>query len=256
MPVYNAEAFVRTTIASVQAQTYPHWELLVVDDCSTDGSRQIVSEMAAQDARIRLIALERNYGGPAGPRNVGARLALAKWVALLDADDIWHPSKLEYQMRHLNEREERFCSTQMRDFTRDEEVNFQVPGNVAVEKITFSQQLKKIRTPHSSVVVDRELLLEFPFNEDPRYRAREDMDCWLRIHERIGHSIKLKFPFMYYRRSTGQISGSKLRMLKRNFFVLDQFRLGSGRSLGWRKYYYISTYLVYAVYYRLLKKKL
>ncbi len=256
LPAFNAGQFIRRTIESIRAQSHRDWELLVVDDCSTDDTVKVVGELAKQDARIRLIALTRNFGGPAGPRNIGVSAAQGEWIAMMDADDIWHPRKLEFQIKHLASTGAAFCSTKMLDFCRDDEIRFQPVETISVEAITFSQQLRKNRTPNSSVVVRRSLLLACPFNEDLRYKATEDLDCWLRIHERIGSSIKLSFPFLHYRRSANQISGSKLKMLRRKFFVLGQYRLQSGVPLGWRKYFYIFAYINYSIYYRLLKRSL
>ena len=98
--------------------------------------------------------------------------------------------------------------------------------------------------------------MEFPFNPDPKYKAREDLECWLRIHEKVGSSIKLMLPLLYYRIIQGQISGSKWRMIFKTHMVLSKYRLVSGKSLGWRKYYYSTTQTLYSIYYRLIKNSL
>ncbi len=256
MPSYNAKNFIGPTIESVLSQSYKNWELIVIDDCSTDGTPEIVNTYAARDERIRQIKLEHNHGAPAAPRNIGVRAAQGEWVALLDSDDIWHPRKLEFQMKHLSESGAEFCSTQMRDFINTDDIEFTEPNNISIEKITFQRQLRRYRTPTSSIVMKKKLLESNPFNEDLRYKAREDFDCWLRIHERIDHSIKLGFPFLHYRLVQGQISGSKITMAKRTLLVLGEYKLVSGKQLGWRKYLYVFTHIAYSLYYRILKKAL
>jgi len=94
IPAYNCEAFLARALASVTAQTLSPREILVVDDCSSDGTRELVQAAAASDPRIRLIALPHN-GGPSVARNEGFAAAEGTWVAILDADDAFAPQRLE-----------------------------------------------------------------------------------------------------------------------------------------------------------------
>ena len=256
MPSYNVEKLIGQSIESVIAQSYKDWELIIIDDCSVDATCRVVEKYAKLDARIRLFVLGKNNGAPAAPRNIGVREARGDWVAMLDSDDIWHPMKLEFQMKYLSKTGAKFCSTQMNDFNDFNEIEILRPRDIRVERITFSKQLRRYRTPTSSVILSKELLVSNPFNEDLRFKAREDLDCWLRIHEHIGSSIKLLFPFLNYRHVEGQISGSKLSMVKRTLFVLGEYRQLSGKFLGWRKYIYVSTHVIYSIYYRIIKKSL
>lgn len=98
MAVYNGSATVARAIGSVRAQTLSDWELLVVDDASTDGSADLVAGLAEADPRIRLLRSPSNSGGPARPRNAGLREARGGVVCLLDQDDLWHPDKLALQV--------------------------------------------------------------------------------------------------------------------------------------------------------------
>jgi len=256
MPSYNVEQHIIPTIKSVLSQSYINWELLVVDDCSEDSTCDVVRNFIQDDSRIRLIVLEKNFGAPAAPRNIGVHESKGEWIAFLDADDIWHPKKLEFQIKALNKSDAVFCSTNMLNFTDGDILSFSDPGNFPLHNITFGQQLIKFRTPTSSVVARRDLLLEFPFNEDPQYKAREDFECWLHIHEKIGSSIKLLYPFLFYRIVQGQISGNKWKMTSKTYMVLSKYRLISGGSLGWKKYFYTVTQTLYAIYFRMIKKSL
>lgn len=255
-PSYNAEKLIGRTIESVLAQSYQNWEMIVVDDCSKDGTREVVKAYAEQDPRIRLLSLDKNNGAPAAPRNMGVREAKGEWIALLDADDIWHPRKLELQLEVLQTTGSVFCSSQMLDFIDVNCIEFSDPVLVSTERISFIKQLLKFRTPTSSVVVRRHLLSLFPFNEDPRYKAREDLECWLKIHEYIGSSVKLLFPLLHYRIIQGQISGSKWKMALKTQLVLREFRLASGGGLGWKAYFFSLTHICYSIYYRVIRKSL
>ncbi len=256
VPCYNARPFIRMTVQSVLSQSYDCFELIIVDDRSNDGSVEVLKELAALDSRIILLEMERNAGGPAAPRNRGVREARGAWLAFLDADDVWHPRKLEFQMNALRKYNALACSTQMRDFHNDSEVVFEEPGAVPVTKVTLLQQLIKYRTPTSSVIVRRELLPPSPFKEDLQFKAREDTDCFTRIHEYMDHSIKLQFPFVYYRQQGSQISGNKFHMIGRHLNMLKKYRLRSGRSLGAKAYLYTFTHFSLALYYRWFRKML
>ena len=98
MPCHNGAAYIKDAICSVQNQTFTDWELLVVDDNSTDASVEIVKELSANDNRIKLFHTEKSSGLPATPRNVGIKVACGRYIAFLDCDDEWLPTKLEHQL--------------------------------------------------------------------------------------------------------------------------------------------------------------
>lgn len=256
MPAYNAAEYITPTIRSVLGQTHKNWELIVVDDCSTDATAELVESFASQDARVRLIRLDRNHGAPAGPRNIGVREAVGEWVAFLDADDVWHPQKLECQLRVLELTGSKFCSTQMVDFSDLDALTFRPITSYTVEEISLLKQLIKFRTPTSSVLAHRDLIHRHPFNEDPRFKAREDLDCWLRCHEELGRSVKINSPLLGYRIVAGQISGKKWEMLLRHYHVLRRYRFRSGRGLGIGALLFTATHFLFAFYYRVWKKAL
>lgn len=255
IPCFNAAAFIADTVNSVLAQTYLNFELIVVDDCSTDDSAEILRALAGTDPRVVLARMTKNTGAPAAPRNVGVRAARGGWVAFLDADDLWHPRKLEYQMRALQASGALMCSTQMRDLRPDETPVFrEPPPECATQRISLRMQLTKYRTPTSSIVVRRDLITQIPFNEDRRLKAREDTDCFTRAHEYFEHSIKLLFPFVLYRLQDSQISGNKLKMVRRHLHMLRRYRLRSGAGLGIKAYYFTATHFMLSVYFRALRR--
>ncbi len=103
---YNCEKFIHQTILSVIGQTFQDWELIIVDDCSTDNTCQEISRI--KDDRIRLIRLDRNSGLPAVPRNVAMKNARGDYIAFLDHDDLWLPRKLEKQVDFLEKNKDIF----------------------------------------------------------------------------------------------------------------------------------------------------
>ncbi|MCQ2095933.1 MAG: glycosyltransferase [Bacteroidaceae bacterium] len=98
MPAHNAAEFIREAIESVIAQTYKHWELLVVNDASTDNTIDIIKEFCNRDTRITLLNNIQCVGMPSAPRNLGIQTAQGRYIAFLDSDDVWVSTKLEEQL--------------------------------------------------------------------------------------------------------------------------------------------------------------
>jgi len=98
MPMHNAERYIREAVESVLAQTYEKWELLIIDDASTDSSVDIANEYVSADPRIHLLHNPEPIQMPSAPRNVGVHAARGRYIAFLDSDDVWFPQKLEQQL--------------------------------------------------------------------------------------------------------------------------------------------------------------
>jgi teichuronic acid biosynthesis glycosyltransferase TuaG len=257
MPAYNAADYIQSTLESVLNQSFRDWELLVINDCSTDNTTDLVEKYKKLEPRIKLINLTKNMGAPAGPRNIGIQNALGHWIAFLDADDIWHPEKLNRQIAVLQNTKAKFCSTQMVDFRGDETPELSDAGENQIEWVSFARQLIKLRTPTSSVIANKDLLLKHPFNEDMAYKAREDLDCWLHCHEELGKSVKIMAPMMGYRIIEGQISGKKWPMVKRHFHVLRNYCFLSGRFLSFTAaILFTFTHFTLAFYHRSAKSRI
>ena len=110
MPSYNCGKFVEETIRSIQSQTYQNWEIIFMDDCSTDDTVRLVSDLREKDSRIKLF--QNNYNsGAAVSRNNALREAKGRWIAFLDSDDQWMPDKLEEQVRFMEENGFKFSYT-------------------------------------------------------------------------------------------------------------------------------------------------
>jgi teichuronic acid biosynthesis glycosyltransferase TuaG len=99
-PTFNCSNFIQKTIESVQNQTYKHWEMIIVDDCSQDDTGNIIKTISDNDERIHFIQLNTN-GGPAKARNIAMQNAKGRFIAFLDGDDLWLPQKLEHQLQFM-----------------------------------------------------------------------------------------------------------------------------------------------------------
>lgn len=132
MPSYNTAPYIRETIQSVLDQTYQNWELIIVDDCSTDNTDEVVASI--KDERIRYLKNEKNSGA-AVSRNRALREAKGRWVAFLDSDDLWMPGKLEKQISFMESNDYSFS------YTNYEEID--VEGKATGVKVTGPKKVTK-----------------------------------------------------------------------------------------------------------------
>ena len=250
IPTYNAADFIFDTISSVLNQSYTDLEVIVVDDCSTDDTASIVRKICYEESRLTLVELEKNMGGPAGPRNVGVANARGKWVCFIDADDLWHSTKISRQLSVLNSLGASFCCTDIAVFTDKGDFvdSGRVPERDNYHKYTFRQLCSKNRICNSSVMVSIDLLKDAPFFESPSYHAVEDLQCWLQILEAIDECIVIAEPLVGYRISANQISKNKLKMANKFFMVIKQYRFKSGESLGWKVYFFFMMYCGFSLW--------
>ncbi len=256
IPNYNSEKYIAETLESVLRQSYSAWELLVVDDCSSDGSPAIIQDFTARDKRIRLIRLEQPSGGPAHPRNIGLDNAQGTYVAFLDSDDVWHPQKLELQLGAMAQHRAAFCSTAMTRFHTSEELlaplqtSFNIAQTLAslqVQEIPHRVLIRKNIIPNSSVLAERRLFEGIRFHEAARYKAIEDFHCWLMVHQSsIERSIKISPRLLLYRMSETSISRFKTQMVRKHWMLYQEYRF-NGKPLGLEKLLYMGTYAFSAI---------
>lgn len=179
-PAYNAERFIGETIDSALAQTYSNWELIVVDDGSTDGTVALVESYG--DPRIRIVD-GGGSGLPAAARNRGFAEARGDYVALLDHDDVWRPTKLQRQIDVMLARPEVGLVHTAADLLRAGELETPGPDQEAMrEDDTLARLLNRNFVFASSVLIRRKLIEEFGGqDEDPALRATPDYEHWLRL---------------------------------------------------------------------------
>jgi glycosyltransferase involved in cell wall biosynthesis len=191
IPTYNSAAFLRETVESVLAQTLPPAQIIVVDDGSTDDTVQRLSPF-----RDRVTYCYQENGGVSAARNTGVAMAHQPLVAFLDADDTWHPSKLELQVEALRRRQDLvLLGADAYDWPSRQPLNHVADDRVI--DIAWRQLVVKNRLITSSVVAVRQVLLEAgPF--DTAMQGPEDRDMWIRLAER-GGVARLSAPLVGYR---------------------------------------------------------
>jgi teichuronic acid biosynthesis glycosyltransferase TuaG len=201
MPSYNAESTLAASIRSIQAQDFTEWELIVVDDRSTDSSVTLVQKQAAQDPRIRLIALDVN-GGVAQARNHGLKAARGRYIAFLDSDDYWLPAKLGAQLRELSNGAQVVHTGYFRLLPDGALSTVHAAARVSPWHFYLFNPIGNL-----TGIYDRDVLGLF-LQERVRH---EDYLMWFQIVRQAGSSAGVQEPLAVYRVSSSSLSGQKLR---------------------------------------------
>ena len=186
IPAFRSEKVVIRAIESVLSQSSPVDEIIVVDDASDDRTAQVVRDFAINQPQIRLIVNNQNLG-PGQSRNAAWNLATSEYLAFLDADDTWHPKKIELQREWFSANpSEVICGTQHCIIDKDEKRdNVEKPS-----QFTIKDLLRRNRFTTPSVMLRREIPLRF----DPKLRLSEDYLLWMEIASKFGHVNRINSP--------------------------------------------------------------
>lgn len=174
-PVYNAEKVIEKTLHSVFQQTYRNIEIVLVDDCSKDNSQKVIEQYLPDHPEIVYFRQPTNQGAGAA-RNKALELAKGQYVAFLDADDMWHPSKIEKQINLLKEKNGAFSYTAIQMV--DENDNVVKPKRNVKDQVDYKFLLHNTMIATSTVVIDRTVLGDFRM---PLRRGGQDYATWLSL---------------------------------------------------------------------------
>ena len=204
MPLHNSSDFMGEGVESVLRQSFADLELILVDDCSGDDSLARAREFAARDERIVVVAMPENGGGGAS-RNAGIARARGRYVAFLDADDLWEPDKLKIQLDEMENKNAAFSYTDYAVFSDDgkSEKIRRTP-----DKVAYKELLKNTVIGCSTVVYDRKLLGDRYF---PLIRKRQDFALWLSILRDVDFAYRCGPALTRHRRRAGSVSANKLK---------------------------------------------
>ncbi|MCM3585251.1 glycosyltransferase family 2 protein [Mesobacillus maritimus] len=212
-PCFNAGPYIDRTIESVMSQTFQNWEMVIVDDCSTDDTRERVKSHAAKDGRIHLLELEENSGA-AVARNHALDFATGRFVAFLDSDDCWKPEKLEKQLQFMQENGYAFTFTAYELMSHEGKRLNKIVA--APAKIQYHDLLKNTIIGCLTVMVDRQQTGSFQM---PNIRTRQDLATWLLLLKKGFTAYGLNEELAEYRTGNPSISKNKWKALKMNWFV-------------------------------------
>ncbi|MDM1450403.1 glycosyltransferase family 2 protein [Myroides odoratimimus] len=241
MPSYNSAYFIADSIRSIQKQTFEDWELIISDDCSSDNSFALISELANQDNRIKVYRLDKN-GGAALARNNSLKYAKGRFIAFLDSDDLWKPEKLEKQLKFMldNNYPISFTSYEVLD------ENLKSTNTIinSVKEIDYSGYLKNTIIGMSTSMIDRDKVGSFEFFN---IRTRQDTYLWITLLKRGFKAYGIQEILAQYRVRSNSISANKWKAAKRVWYLYyDLEKLGLFKAS-----YYFSCYMFNAIKKRL-----
>lgn len=227
-PVYNGMKYLGDTFRCLKDQTFGNFEWVIIDDCSTDGTGEFIRKMMKEDRRIAPVFMDKN-SGPILARNRGMEAARGRFVAFLDADDLWMPEKLEKQIRFMKENSLALSYTSFRKIDIGGELLSRVTIPVP-RKVTYNRLLGSNSIPASSAMFDR-LITGNIFQDTSAPVSKDDYFFWLEIVKRYGFAMGLREDLFRLRIHNDSITGNKWEMAKRHWKMYrEDFRFSRMKS--------------------------
>lgn len=236
-PCYNSEGFIAETINSVISQDYKQWELIIVDDKSTDETCKIVENFMQLHRNIRLIQLENN-GGVANARNVGLKETNGKYIAFLDSDDVWLKEKLSKQVAYMEEKSlpMSFCA-----YNRINEQGDIISKKIEVPfNVNYNQLLS-----HNVIIFSTSMTLKSAIGDLKFKKAgHEDWIFWLDLFKKCGAGYGINEPLALYRIRNNSVSSNKLKVIGYTWKILrESEKIGLFKSIYLFSKYAFATVL-------------
>lgn len=219
MPAYNSEKYIKDSIESVISQTYPFWELLIIDDCSTDNTIEVIHRF--KDKRIKLLT-NKNNSGAAISRNFGLREAKGEWIAFLDSDDIWLPTKLDEQLNFMILNNYSFTFTDYRICLDGE---WEDVIHTGPNKATFKRIKKYCYFSTITVIYNAKNVGLIQIGD---IKKNNDYAMWLKALKTVDAYRFPKCLSFYIKHGNSISSGSKLKLIKWHY-ILFKNECGYGR---------------------------
>ncbi|MGF6989674.1 teichuronic acid biosynthesis glycosyltransferase TuaG [Lachnospiraceae bacterium PM6-15] len=214
-PSYNCEKYIMDTIQSVKNQTYQNWEMIIVDDGSTDCTLDIVKQVSEGDSRIKLLCQNENCGA-AKARNQSLLVAQGRYVAYLDADDKWKPQKLEKQIQFMKENGYGFSCSSYEII--DDDGRYLNKKVYMLDKVDYKGFLANNFLQTVGIMVDTKVV-EKKHMIMPNIRRRQDAATWLQILRAGYVCYGMKEVLAEYRRTTNSLSSNKWKAVKGVWFL-------------------------------------
>ncbi len=249
IPTFNRAHLLPRTITSVLSQTFKDFELIIVDDGSTDNTREIVKEFQKEDSRIKYI-WQKNSGGPASPRNTGIKNSLGEYIAFLDSDDEWLPEKLEKQIGlSLSQKELKIIGCNCWKIKNAQKKKHKIQENI-LKKDPFSKMLEGccFITSPSSVIVPAKIFSKVGLF-DEKIKVSDDWDMWIRILKNYTFDF-VRDPLFNYHIHGENISGETNKekqikdcsiILKKNKECYEKNLLAKSKILSYVGSYHIAN---------------
>ena len=232
-PCYNSEKFLDECISSVLNQSYQNWEMLIVDDNSSDNTCSLINSYSKRDDRIKPLFLNENLG-PAMARNNAITNAKGKYIAFLDSDDIWLPEKLEVQINFMKKNNYSFVFSSYSVISDDKKPKYTIS---VPETISYKRYLKNTIIGCLTVMLDKE---KFNNIKMPNLRSSHDMATWLNLLKECGYAYGIQQKLAIYRDHKSSNTSNKF---KAAYDVWNVYREHEKLNL----LYSIYNFVIYAI---------
>ena len=238
MPSYNSADYIADSIESILAQTFQDWELLITDDCSTDGTQQILERYAAQDNRIHIFLMKENSGSGAS-RNKCIEEARGRYIAFCDSDDRWLPEKLDKQLAFMQRHDYAFTFASYYTCNEVGMINGIV---IAPTRQTLIDTKRDDKIGFLTAIYDTHHCAKLLM---PLQRKRQDWAYVLMLHQQVGDAHALTEPLGIYRLHENSISHNKWSLVKYNAAVYGEvFGYSKIKSFAYLSTFFLPTYFV------------
>ena len=221
-PIYNSEAFLEETVVSILNQSYSNWELLLIDDCSTDNTLALANQYSNKYSNITVLKNQNNVGA-AVSRNKGITATSGDFIAFLDADDLWKPNKLEVQIKFMLANN---CAVSYTSYEQIDQYSNPLHKLVKVlPELSYNKYLKTNYIGNLTGVYNAKILGKIMA---PNLRKRQDWLLWLSAIKKSGKpALGIQESLAYYRVRPDSISSNKIELLQHNYWV---YKKGLGFS--------------------------
>ncbi len=232
MPVYNSEKYIGRTLESVISQSFNDWEIIIVDDCSTDNSANIIKSYMNEDKRIKYYKLKINSGA-AISRNTAIKNAIGKYIAFLDSDDIWHPEKLSKQIEIMEKNDYNFTCT---DYNKIDDNDLDLNKTIKADLRADYNRILKSCPGNSTVVYNSHAIGKFYI---PNIRKRNDYVMWLQVLKVEKYLYGINQTLTSHRLRENSISSNKKSLVKYHWNIYRNIE-----KLSIRKSIYLIVYWI------------
>ncbi|KID57934.1 glycosyl transferase [Pseudoalteromonas luteoviolacea] len=223
MPSYNSEKTISESVQSVLSQSFDSWELIIVDDNSTDSTWEIIEELQGSNSKIRAFRNQENKGA-GGSRNLAIDKASGRYIAFLDSDDIWAPEKLAEQIAFMQSNDYPFTYTYYQSFNSNRELGVtKAPDSISYNELLYSNVIGCLTAIYDSEYFGKRYM--------PLIRKRQDMGLWLELLSATPRAYCLTKNLAKYRVDSG-MTASKTSVLSYQWrFYRDVVKLGFFKTI-------------------------
>lgn len=232
MPAYNSERYIKETIESVLKQTYKNFELIIVDDNSSDNTYKMIEKFSKIDTRIKIFKLSNNCGA-AKARNLALKNSNGRFIAYLDADDIWYDEKIEKQVKFMLDNNYGFSCTSYEvidDLGKSLNKFIIMAEKLDYKGFLINNLIQTVGVMIDTKIVSRELL------KMPNMRRRQDAATWLQVLKQGYSCYGMNNILAKYRRTKGSLSSNKFKAVKGMWYL---YRKVEHLSLAFSSYCFI-----------------